>query len=85
MVNRMVSTKDFKQYGWICPVCGRGLSPWTHVCPCYDEIKIEKITTSPSTTGEAYYTQLGTNYTTSTYTAHTGKTYNTDSRGETDG
>lgn len=59
----MVNATDFKQYGWICPVCGRGLSPWTHVCPCYDEIK--KIATSPSTTGEAYYTQLGTNYTTS--------------------
>jgi transposase-like protein len=20
--------------GWICPVCGRGLSPYTNVCPC---------------------------------------------------
>lgn len=20
--------------GWICPVCGRGLSPFTAVCPC---------------------------------------------------
>lgn len=20
--------------GWICPVCGRGLSPYTAVCPC---------------------------------------------------
>lgn len=21
-------------YGWICPVCGRGLSPYTNSCPC---------------------------------------------------
>ena len=25
----------FKEYGWICPVCGRGLSPSTSECPCY--------------------------------------------------
>lgn len=23
-----------KIFGWICPVCGRGLSPWTSACPC---------------------------------------------------
>lgn len=23
-----------KMVGWICPVCGRGLSPFTSVCPC---------------------------------------------------
>ena len=22
------------QKGWICPVCGRGLAPWTSCCPC---------------------------------------------------
>lgn len=25
-----------KMTGWICPVCGRGLSPYTYVCPCND-------------------------------------------------
>lgn len=23
-----------KMTGWICPVCGRGVSPYTAVCPC---------------------------------------------------
>ena len=23
-----------KMVGWICPVCGRGLSPFTTMCPC---------------------------------------------------
>ena len=22
-------------YGWICPVCGRGLSPYTNECSCH--------------------------------------------------
>ena len=27
--------------GWICPVCGRGLSPFTYVCPCKAWPKME--------------------------------------------
>ena len=23
-----------KMTGWICPVCGRGVSPYTSACPC---------------------------------------------------
>ena len=23
-----------KMVGWVCPVCGRWLSPFTSVCPC---------------------------------------------------
>lgn len=23
-----------KMIGWICPICGRGLSPYTTACPC---------------------------------------------------
>lgn len=29
-----------KQEGWICPVCGRGLSPWVDYCPCQSDWKI---------------------------------------------
>lgn len=26
--------KVFKNYGWVCPNCGRGNAPWTNTCPC---------------------------------------------------
>ena len=29
-----------EQKGWICPVCGRGLAPWTSFCPCQSDFKI---------------------------------------------
>lgn len=23
-----------KQYGWVCPLCGRANAPWLNQCPC---------------------------------------------------
>lgn len=28
-------TQNLKPIGWICPVCGRGVSPFESSCPCY--------------------------------------------------
>lgn len=28
-------------FGWVCPVCGRGLSPYTAVCPCQNQTRWE--------------------------------------------
>lgn len=28
-------TQSLKPIGWICPVCGRGVSPFESSCPCY--------------------------------------------------
>ena len=53
----MIDATNFKQYGWICPVCGRVLSPWTHVCPCYNETE---------TTTNTYKAYTGKSYTYST-------------------
>lgn len=29
--------------GWVCPICGRGLSPFTSACPCRNENTITAI------------------------------------------
>lgn len=32
--NKASYTIANKQYGWICPVCGRGNAPWNSSCSC---------------------------------------------------
>ena len=32
--------------GWICPICGRGVSPWVDICPCQ---RIENVAHGTST------------------------------------
>ena len=29
-----VNPYEYKNIGWVCPVCGSGLSPFTAICPC---------------------------------------------------
>lgn len=52
---RTTADNDFVQtgpiiYGWVCPKCGRALSPTTNVCPCWAlkdaPIKVAKTTTT---------------------------------------
>ena len=30
--------------GWVCPICGKGLSPFTYVCPCKSTVTNWEIT-----------------------------------------
>lgn len=40
-------TYDIK-YGWVCPVCGRGVAPDQPVCPCHGEYKYIPVPTYPT-------------------------------------
>lgn len=46
----------FGMTGWICPVCGRGLSPYTSFCPCRP-YEVTNIITS----GEPFLGTVATN------------------------
>lgn len=41
------------RYGWICPVCGKGLAPWVSACSCREMPVDNKITVS-CTPGSQY-------------------------------
>ena len=38
----------FGNYGWICPVCGRGNSPYTSTCPCKPWVANWEVTCTPT-------------------------------------
>ena len=40
--------------GWVCPICGRGLSPFTAVCPCNGMGKNIEITCSTAQDNPTY-------------------------------
>ena len=37
VVNLGEQNKETGKYGWICPVCGRGIAPTEKICPCKGE------------------------------------------------
>lgn len=48
--------KDKMIYGWICPVCGKGVSPYTSYCNCkINEYSISNSTTNPATDSDSVY------------------------------
>lgn len=34
--NTLFMSDEFAQKGWVCPVCGRGMSPWVDMCHCHE-------------------------------------------------
>lgn len=47
-----------KQVGWICPVCGRGMSPWADSCPCQSSFKITYGTTTDNNVDLSMYQEM---------------------------
>ena len=43
------------QQGWICPKCGRGVSPFVDICPCSSDLQI-----TYSSTTDLYQSALET-------------------------
>lgn len=35
-----VQPLSYKSYGWVCPLCGSAVSPWTDRCPCSTTYKV---------------------------------------------
>ena len=47
------------QKGWICPICGRGVSPWADTCPCQKDAGVTNVTTTTEPVDlSKYYTLI---------------------------
>lgn len=48
--------KDKMIYGWICPVCGKGVSPYTSYCNCkINEYPISNSTINSTSDSDSVY------------------------------
>ena len=47
-----------KLYGWICPLCGRGVSPYNNYCDCSYLTINERINTNPIITEHLFDKKL---------------------------
>lgn len=51
--------KDKMIYGWICPVCGKGVSPYTSYCNCkFNEYSISSSTPNSVPDSDSVYITL---------------------------
>ena len=60
-------------YGWLCPACGRGCSPWVNYCPCKGEVQAQPYPGIPYYP-MPYYPVWQPNYYPSVYTTGTSGT-----------
>ena len=51
--------KDKMLYGWICPVCGKGVSPYATYCNCnFNEYSISNSIPNSTPNSGSVYTKL---------------------------
>lgn len=65
-----------RQYGWICPKCGRVNSPYTTTCPCYKQSDYKTSTVLLNRVGGENKVERGDGFTYTTADYHSESDYN---------